>query len=347
MRYKILFSLLAVVCTSHAIKAQDEHRIEGIRFESIDSGQVTADPIRPGGLSECRGRLVYAFDNLQKGFEKTGISTYLALKEINENEDISTVKTRYYTVRKDSQQRRDIKFGVIFDPQFSPNGKYILFKFGTPDIYGSYYLYVLDIASNKAQLVTKRALSYRKTSWSPDSDYIAYVSGGDATGQVTQGERYLGPLRLYACRWKTGEENLAVENDSVRDNFAWGSPHTLIYAALSESEQETLEKQWQTQGVTQSLRNKRKIIGNPQPRIYEYSVEQGKSQILITDGYRPYPSPNSELIAFYGSGNMNKPRSLSRSWMEKPKDADLIISSHKGDVRKRLETGLGSYPYFL
>jgi hypothetical protein len=357
----MLFLLLVLIGTSSIAGAQDEpqastphtHSVSEPRADETDFNLVAPDktpkePLLPGGLSKWSGNLVYAFDSLQKGFEQTGIASYLVLKEVKANEDIPTAKARFYTVKKTAEQRRDIKFGVIFDPQFAPNGKHILFKFGNPDTYGSYHLYILDTASDKIRLATPRTLTYRKTAWSPDSEYIAYVSGGDAQGRTIQGEWYLGPLRLYACHRETGKESLVVENDTVRDSFSWANPHTLLYAVLSKPEQEVVQKLWQRQrDATDNQQGKRQTTVNPRPSIYEYSVEQGKARILIPDGYRPLSSANGEWIAFFGSEEPNKAYPLRRSWMERPGDAVLTLSRYEGSERKALNLEPGFYPYIL
>ena len=319
-------------------RSSPDSKSSAIEFNSVASDVITEKPLLPTENNDFYGHLAYCFDILSKSFEQNGTFTYLASKEIKANGNDSK-ETRLYTVEKSPDQRQDIKLGIIFDPQFSPNGKFILFKFGNPDRYGSYNLYVLEVASNVVQMISKRKLTYRKTVWSPDSQYVAYVAGGDAQGHVTQGEWSLGSLRLYVCQWKTAEERLVVQNNTVRGSFAWTAPHTLIYAALPDLGQQgdSLENQ---RAESQKLRASR-------PNIYEYAVDQEKSSLLMQDGYLPISSPDGQWIAFFGSEKPDAPYPLSSSWMEKPGDAVLMIAPYKGGERKSLNLESGLYPYVV
>lgn len=361
MKRNLLTLLLVLVGASCVAKVQSEpksppshgHSSSGLKDSAADFNLVLSDaapddPLVSTGPSRWSGHLAYSFDVLRKGFEQAGIPSYLVVREVKANEDIAAVKAHFYTVEKSAGQRQDIKSGVIFDPQFAPDGKHVLFKFGSPDTYGSYQLHVLDTTSNTVRLVSQRKLIYRKTIWSPDSKYIAYVSGGDAQGRTIQGEWYLGPLRLYICHWKTGKESLVTENDTVRGSFAWAAPHTLLYAALSESEQEVMEKLPQQSDAVKNQQPIKQQAGvNPRPSIYEYSVEQDKSQLLIRDGYRPIPSADGQWIAFFGSEQPDKPYPLVRSWMERPGDAVLTVAEREGRERKALTLESGLYPYVV
>jgi Tol biopolymer transport system component len=247
----------------------------------------------------------------------------------------------------------------VFDPQFSPDGRYILFKYGGIDRYNLYRLYVLDTVTNQLKLVSDKQLSYSLTSWSPDGNYIAFVERGDFEGGVFQLEYYVGPLCLYVCNWRTGEEHLVFRSDSVRGPFSWLGSHTLMYGALSDADEKILKKQWETRAeyVSQQSQNNQKnekpdentnkvaAATTPQPNIYEYSVEDRKSKLLFKDGYRPEPSPDGKWIAFFGSEHPDKPYPLRPGWQDNPQGAALSVARLDGTERVVLNRQGGPYPF--
>lgn len=351
MNFTYLLLLLTFTGTQCFVEAQTEQnsnllhdhsdsvpKADIVEFKKLAPNATPAEPLVINKENSFDGCLAYSFDVLATGFEQNGTLTYLALEAIH-LQNSAPIREQFYTVEKSANQRQDVKFGVVFDPQFSPDGKYILFKFGDTGTYGAYNLYVLDIKSNVVKMISKRKLSYRRTLWSPDSKYVAYVAGSDAQGLVTQGEFSLGALRLYACQWEVAEERLVVENDTIRGSFAWATPHTLLYGVLPDETPDSNRAE-NKQGESQ------KGIA-PRPNIYEYSVEQGKSRLLIKDGYRPLASADGQWIAFFGSEHPKAPYPLSSFWMEKPGDAVLTVARNEGGERKSLNLESGLCPYVI
>ena len=337
--------LLACVGIQGCVNAQTEqnpnssHRSKLATQVTMVEFKKLAPDATPQGLPEINrnggfeGQLTFAFDALAQGFEQKGTPTYLAVETI-QSADGTPNKPQFYTVEKSPSQRQDVKFGVIFDPQFSPNGEYILFKFGNADTYGTYKLYVLNVKTNAIKMISKRMLSCRKTLWSPDSKYVAYVDGGDSQGFVEHGDFLLAPLQLYVCHWQNAEEHLVVENNSLIDSFSWMAPHVLLYGVLPDDAQASNEA-------------KNSSEKSSCPNIYEYSVDERKSRLLIKDGYRPTASSDGQWVAFFGSEKPRVPYPLRSSWMKKPGDAVLTIAQNDGSKRKSLNLEAGLYPYVI
>ena len=116
----------------------------------------------------------------------------------------------------------------INDPQFSPDGKKLLFKVG--DISSSNsgtQLAVWDLKSRYARLGPKNVV-YKRVSWSPDSRYLAYAMGGEITGYTST----RNPLELFTYDIRTHISRSVERNIGVRW-MNWAAPHTLFYAKLS------------------------------------------------------------------------------------------------------------------
>lgn len=130
-----------------------------------------------------------------------------------------------------------VKSYEISNPKISPNGRYVLFRFGDP-----YYplngaaLYVLDIGVSKLSRPSIRLLANAAASWSPDSEYITFIENGTVLGDVVDSTgHYVGPLRLLMCHWHTGRTQLVAEGDHIGGQFSWRTPHTLFYSKVSAS----------------------------------------------------------------------------------------------------------------
>lgn len=62
-------------------------------------------------------------------------------------------------------------YDVILKPQFSPDGRYVLFQFGTPFNTSNFHkLYVLDTQTQALKQLPIGAISYKYASWSPDGE---------------------------------------------------------------------------------------------------------------------------------------------------------------------------------
>lgn len=271
-----------------------------------DAGPHLEDPpLEASFFPGAAGHLVYTSIFTQH--------TYLAIHEFNglspqQSDNNSTHTALTYLFQRPPAEHF---YGDLLDPQFSPDGRYVLFKCGNvTDSQGCYHLYVLDTVTNQLKLVTPRILNYTCVSWSPDGDYIAYVENGDPVGDVYaihgSAVDYIGPLELYVCNWRTGEEHLVASSDKLRGPFAWLAPHTLLYDALTEQDQKLLQKneaEAHTDHTADRSAAKKKPSRVPYPNVYAYSLEKHQARLLISEGQSSVCSPNGQWIAFVGLAN--------------------------------------------
>lgn len=267
--------------------------------------------------------------------------TYLILHELKSlaSDDVSTLT---FPVTRPKPL-----YEVVWEPQFSPDGRYIVFKYGVPTSFDlPYALFVFDTVTQELRQVTSQDVSYNQISWSPDGKYIAYITGGDALGDVNsiRGDEtlYTGPLRLVVCEWRTGRKQVVATNDALRGPLKWTAPHTLVYSALETqlvgtSQQEYSKLQTEKKPTT-SLRHLR-------PNVYGYSIEEGRSRLLFEDGFRPTPSQNGEWIAFFGSETPKVAPTLKEDWLDNPVGMALSVIKKDGSERTALNLEEGTYPF--
>lgn len=264
--------------------------------------------------SSDNGKAVYAFRASAPGFQN-----YLALVTTNKKSQQTSPKIIIRAVEGFSQQ-----LNVIYDPEFSPDGRYVLFKKGWPfERYGLFQLYVWDTVNNQVKELFQNSkfkmLTYPVVLWSPDSNYLAYVRGGDSEGNTEDG----ASLFLYIYNWRDGEERLIVKNKTVRFSFSWAAPHNLLYSSYPENEN---------------------VSSGSRPDIYEVSAAGGVPRLIIKDGYRPLASPDGKWIAFFGSENPKSPIPLRSDWEYNPRGLSLIIAHRDGSKRKAINRESVRYP---
>ena len=300
----------------------------------------------PTPLSSSSGTLTAAFSIRHRG---GNFLPFLVVRRIEPNKgDVSELVIK---AEKSANKAIDpFNIRTIYDPQFSPDGHHVLFKFGNSTSFmGTYKLYVLDVVTKKVTLASKRDLSYGIASWSPDGKYVAFIEGGDAEGNTTALNTYLGPLRLYICDWQKKQDYLVAENDTLRGPFSWIAPHTLVYGMLSVESQRLLEKRRKLR-VEQS----NKAVGNlqlkahiaePRPDILSYSLDFKSSKILFKDGYLPIVSPDGKRVAFFGSERVDSPLPLLDGWERAPQGASLCVANIDGSSRLALNQEGRAYPF--
>lgn len=341
--------------------AENESVWKPIRLGTV---KTTADktalnePVRVTLLKPVPGRLVYAVTQW-----KGDKSIFLILHDFLTNSIQDNTTTTFPILRPvlitnaEDEDSGEIAETYIADPLLSPDGRYILFKYAGIESFDNYLLYVLDTQSKKLKLVTEKLLTYRLVSWSPDGNYIAFVDNGDSEGDtqyvLSNTGMYIGPLKLYVCNWRTGQEYLVISNDTISGPFKWIAPHTLLYGALSPDKQKQSKlkptaskpQKTQTKGGLQTRPSVRLLA--PRPDIYEYSVETRKSRLTIADGYHPNPSPDGKWIAFYGSANLQESTALGRDWRRQADNVSLIVSKRDGSGRIAFNPVKGTYPLII
>ncbi|MEJ2009708.1 MAG: S9 family peptidase, partial [Acidobacteriota bacterium] len=80
-----------------------------------------------------------------------------------------------------------MKVQRIFDPQVSPNGKWIAYVVSTPDLDANKmvsHIWRVPLAGGEPQQLTRGDASDWRPRWSPDSKSIAFISSRNGTSQV-------------------------------------------------------------------------------------------------------------------------------------------------------------------
>ena len=186
------------------------------------------------------------------------------------------------------------------------------------------------------KLVSPRLLAYRKVWWSPDGEHLAYISGGDADGNVSKNAA--GPQQLIVCNWKTGKEQIVLEDRiGLKLGLEWKDAQTFLYSDIGEDA-----------SLNSNLKEEKKASPPVlRPNIYVYSLATRKSQILVKDGQKPSISPNKQWIAFYGSEDPKEPFALNQDWWLRPGGAALSLANELGGERKPLSVMSGLYPFIM
>lgn len=340
----------------HQLNSNDDS--EELQFLKPAPGLPKDSTLQVNLINPARGRLVCSYFSYRDPYP-----TSLVLCSINtkiggfdrkpKDEASKGISFSTYSVKKSGAYSHQVLYGA----RFSPNGRYVLFKFGEPWSSASgYSLSVLDTQTNAVKLLPIN-LDYHIVSWSPDSDYIACIQGGDAQGGTSLLGSYTGPLTLYVCNWRTGQAHEVVSNDTVRGTFSWIAPHTLLYGALSAQGQAAVAKEWEHQAEGENAKpahpknksqpHSAKVVPPlipSQPDVYEFSPEDKAPKRLFHDGYLPVASPNGQWVAFFGSEHPDKPYPLRFGWQDNPSVSSLCIAHRDGTARKALDRVSGFYP---
>ena len=253
---------------------------------------------------------------------------------INDIDSAGKTSTRVFPVMKPAQDIR-----MIFDPQFSPDGRYILFKFGATWAPGTYQLYVFDTNTEKTQLVCLYDLEYYAVSWSPDSQYIAFAKGKEDPRIYDNGRTYTGELELCICEWRTGQAQTVATSRTMRGPWNWKAPHTLLYSRLASGDESIITDPGRQEGidfVNGIPIGWERVNGSPKrkpvtPSIYEYSPEKRVSELLVHDAYLPVASADGKRLAFFGSSDVQHPFALSEDWPSQLSSSFIVVTDAKGN----------------
>ena len=227
---------------------------------------------------------------------------------------------------------------VVYQPEFSPSGRFVVFKYG--GVYSflpRYNLYVLDRVTGTVKQACKLdywAINYEYVSWSPDEKYLSFAIGGDAIGRTDinlGSHQFYSPLTLAICNWRTGKLHRIATSASLRAPFSWSSPNTVLYSLLPENKA--------GEGSTSTP--------IPRPNVFEYSLSTKTSRLILSDGFRAVPSPNHKLLAFFGSAIEGQDSLPTSSWEDNPQGMSLCVANSDGTGRVALSGYFNSYPSLL
>lgn len=163
-----------------------------------------------------------------------------------------------------------------FDPQFSPDGKQVMFKVGdNSNSYSNYQLCFWDRKTNQIRLGPDH-LVFLHTFWSPNSQYVAYIEGGDIEGNSSPKD----PLRLSIYDLATGKSRFVAQDTFVK-SLTWTPQNTLLYC---RKKPDTKDKDHST----------RSFDGD----IYAIPGEGGEAKQFIPDAYNPVISEDGSKLVF-------------------------------------------------
>ncbi len=252
----------------------------------------------PAGV---RGTLLYT----PMLYHVPGSQTYLILRGIGVTRAIAGQQTAIASYRSNL----DI---VLFDPQFSPDGKRILFKEGAPfESYGSYSLYLWDTMAGSLRAVTdhREAINFNEVFWSPDGNSIAYVRGGDMAGREGRNTKQ---IHLRILDLQKGKSRRVVKNRGTTD-MAWTQQGTLLFTMLPKNPN-IPEEQEKEEDKAEGPEPEAPAV----PSIYEAAAKGGAVKRIIENGYNPAPSPDGRWIAF-----LDRPQAAGKA---DPKAADATVA---------------------
>lgn len=222
-------------------------------------------------------------------------------------------------------------------PVFSPNGRKVLYKGGSPFNSGaSYRLFSWDfdkkiidqamIREKKGEGVQIIPHSHFNVYWSPDSRYVLYTIPHSKINPV--GVRMPNHSNITLNAYDTEEKKNIVLADhvalgvlvtNIRDftwqgapysTFGWTPQHTVLYTKQQmRTEEEILE------------RRRNELLEPYRPHIYEVSLRGSKPELLISNGTNPLPSPDGKSIAFWGWPEDTEKTNKKE---EKPRVADTV-----------------------
>ena len=311
-------------------------KVRRLRVPSADFSSIEVIHNPQGSLQRLdvlgakAGKFVYTFSIYH---DHNPAETYLALAQLTPQR-ASPVTTLYkFNIAPKGGFGKYDK-GIIFDPQFSPDGRYVLFKLGQDDN-GVYHLYVLDTQTQQFLRASKRLLANRDTSWSPDGKYISYIEHGDAYGELFDMSAYLGPLELWVCDWRTQQDYLVATNNTIKNSFTWKAPHTLVYGVMDSFAERPFEQQWEEQqkemdavmsGKAKPPKTPVKVSATPmshtaqrgarveRPNLYAFDLTTKTSKLLFRNVYVPTVAPDGSRVAFFRLGSQNSPSPRFDNW---------------------------------
>jgi Tol biopolymer transport system component len=201
-------------------------------------------------------------------------------------------------------------YSKAFDPQFSPDGKTILFKVGkVGNRYDTFQLCFWDRATNRVQGGPKD-INYRLVYWSPNSRYVAYVLGGDIEGNHSPKH----PLELYIYDVKARQSRFIARGSYVK-TMAWTPQNTLLYNVKNPSTESGVKRAYEAD-------------------LYMVSTDQGELRLLVKNAFDPQPSPDGKKLAFFAWPEPETPDKNANK--TKPKvQAQLGLYSYDLETKKR------------
>jgi hypothetical protein len=181
----------------------------------------------------------------------------------------------------------------VYDPRFSPNGKYLAVNVGTQyDTGATHVIWIWDVEAHQYIPGPKVLVTYSRVSWSPDSRYFTYIRGGavDGTEQIMLdgGDPKNFPwVSLWVYDMKTRQSTFIVQ-DTHATQAAWDSKGNLLFTSTPTAVRHRQSRKRAEFGPTDEA-----------PNIYRFAMGDVRPRLYIQNAYGPLPAPTGSWIAFY------------------------------------------------
>ena len=187
----------------------------------------------------------------------------------------------------------------LFNPRFSPDGRYISYGEGEPGFaMATNDFYVWDLAGKQIHLVNpKLQTAYTDLPWSPDSTHLAFAVNVYASGDPAEPQHLYTP-RLHTYNLTTKENHAVVSNPLLTNPlgqqyqravpFAWTPQGNLLFTKRPETP------------PNPTTADAPELPPLPRPNIYAVPPDGGHSTLIISEAFDPLPSPDSQWIAYSG-----------------------------------------------
>lgn len=273
-----------------------------VKLQKVQEIPTSKTLLQTTSSAEFNGTLVYG-DFLPLPSSKG--QNWTAFLKLNQTGKVaqSTAKSAFKVVNANDR---------AYNPQFSPDGKTVMFKTGQTGSRHPYYtLCFWNLQTNQIQ-VGPSNLNYLLTYWSPDSKFVAYIEGGDIEGNDSPEH----PLQLYIYDVKTNESRLVAKNTLVKQ-MAWTHQNTLLYSMRQE---EKLQ-------VSSSVSVNR-------VDLYVASPQSGSSRLLLKNAFDAQSAPDGKKLAFFA---WPEPEDTLENQSEKPRrvQAQLGLYLYDRETKKR------------
>jgi hypothetical protein len=281
------------------------------------------DPLQSFAPKSFRGKLVYATKQPVQGSPEW--KSFLILRQADKASQTDTVSA--YRAATDFSNN-------VFDPQFSPDGRFVLLRTGPMgDRWDRHRLFIWDLSGNRVQPGPADEVTYYSTPWSPDSNFFAYIVGGDVEGHVGSNE---GSLQLYTYDIKASRSSLIAQNPAVLA-VAWSQANKLLYSAFPANDGKPADKVVAGQ-----------VDSKVRPDIFETPANGDAPKLILKDGYRPLPSPDNTWIACFTSTDPAKPQSPSTEFfLDVPRQAYLCLYNRAEGRRMIIRPETRTYSHLL
>lgn len=266
------------------------------------------DTFKYKDTAEITGKIAYTPLGAGRDNQTGAITRYIVIRTLQKGKETSVQALPVQTSAN------------IYGFQFSPDGKNLLFKIGTPftDPADPYDIAFWNLSTDKVSVVPDNPHNYEiafyRIRWSPSGRYIAYCRGGDVNGNEYPFPNDYRPLRLYTYDLVTKKEHFIVKSPTVRQ-FTWTKDDTLLFSMTAKEYAKRQNKPVKESDERSDLLN-----------IYQSLPTGEKITLLIKDGFAVYPSPDGTKYVFMSHEDIDERQ--HRKEYEAPSEHDYVHYSH-------------------